>query len=114
ISRRAAPRRERAVASGREEADRLELWPRRRPAAHPDPDQPFLPRRVTGQHIMSAIPIPKTAPFLDEEIELLNRVVGPASPTQRAWLAGFLAGVEVSFGGTPQPAAPVLPAEPLT
>jgi len=43
---------------------------------------------------MSATPIPKTAPFLDEEIELLNRVVGPASATQRAWLAGFLAGVE--------------------
>ena len=39
-------------------------------------------------------PIPKTAPFLDEEIELLNRVVSSASPTQRAWLAGFLAGVE--------------------
>ena len=58
-------------------------------------------------------PIPKTAPFLDEEIELLNRVVGPASPTQRAWLAGFLAGVEAS-SAAPQPAAPPLPAEPLT
>jgi sulfite reductase (NADPH) flavoprotein alpha-component len=62
---------------------------------------------------MSAIPIPKTAPFLDEEIELLNRVVGPASPTQRAWLAGFLAGVEAS-SAAPQPAAALLPAEPLT
>jgi len=60
------------------------------------------------------MPIPKTAPFGDEEIELLNRVVGTASPTQRAWLAGFLAGVEVSSGGAPQPAAPALPAEPLT
>ena len=60
---------------------------------------------------MSAIPIPKTAPFLDEEIELLNRVVGPASQTQRAWLAGFLAGVEAS-SAAPQPAA--APAEPLT
>jgi sulfite reductase (NADPH) flavoprotein alpha-component len=62
---------------------------------------------------MSATPIPKTAPFLDEEIELLNRVVGPASPTQRAWLAGFLAGIEAS-SATPQPVAPALPAEPLT
>lgn len=35
-------------------------------------------------------PIPNTAPFAEEEIEILNRVVGPASPTQRAWLAGFL------------------------
>ncbi|MEA2978924.1 MAG: sulfite reductase flavoprotein alpha-component [Alphaproteobacteria bacterium] len=62
---------------------------------------------------MSATPIPKTAPFLDEEIELLNRVVGPASPTQRAWLAGFLAGIEAS-SATPQPVAPALPPEPLT
>ena len=62
---------------------------------------------------MPAFPIPKTAPFGDEEIELLNRVVGPANPTQRAWLAGFLAGVEVS-SASPQPAAPAVPAEPLT
>jgi sulfite reductase (NADPH) flavoprotein alpha-component len=62
---------------------------------------------------MSAVPIPKTAPFLDEEIELLNRVVGPASATQRAWLSGFLAGVEAS-SGAPLPMAAPLPAEPLT
>ena len=62
---------------------------------------------------MSATPIPKTAPFVDEEIELLNRVVGPASPTQRAWLAGFLAGVEAATAPS-QPAAPPLAAEPLT
>jgi sulfite reductase (NADPH) flavoprotein alpha-component len=63
---------------------------------------------------MSAIPIiPKTAPFADDEIELLNRVVGPANAVQRAWLAGFLAGVE-SVSGTAQPAAPARPAEPLT
>jgi len=57
--------------------------------------------------------IPKTAPFGDEEIELLNRVVGPATPVQRAWLAGFLAGVE-SMSGEAQPAAPSRPVEPLT
>jgi len=62
---------------------------------------------------MSAAPIPKTAPFPDEEIELLNRVVGSASATQRAWLAGFLAGLEAS-SAAPQPAAAALPAEPLT
>jgi sulfite reductase (NADPH) flavoprotein alpha-component len=62
---------------------------------------------------MSATPIPKTAPFGDEEIELLNRVVGPASPTQRAWLAGFLAGVEAAAAPA-QPAAPPVVAEPLT
>jgi sulfite reductase (NADPH) flavoprotein alpha-component len=63
--------------------------------------------------IMSLVAIPKSAPFLDEEIEMLNRVVGSASPTQRAWLAGFLAGVEAS-SGAPQTAAPPVAAEPLT
>src|SRR6516164_9205411 len=57
--------------------------------------------------------IPKTAPFQDDEIDLLNRVVGPASPTQRAWLAGFLAGAS-SVPQAPQPSAPARPAEPLT
>ena len=62
---------------------------------------------------MSIVAIPKSAPFLDEEIEMLNRVVGSASTTQRAWLAGFLAGVEAS-GAAPQPVAPPVAAEPLT
>ena len=63
-------------------------------------------------------PIPKTAPFGEEEIGLLNRVVGTASPIQRAWLAGFLAGLDAQGQGAPlaepQPAAPARPAEPLT
>jgi sulfite reductase (NADPH) flavoprotein alpha-component len=65
---------------------------------------------------MEMSPIPKTAPFAEEEIDLLNRVVGPASPNQRAWLAGFLAGLDAAAAGTvaPQPAAPPRPAEPLT
>jgi sulfite reductase (NADPH) flavoprotein alpha-component len=62
--------------------------------------------------------IPKTAPFSEEDVALLNRVVGPASPIQRAWLAGFLAGVESVQGGgvalDAQPAAPAKPAEPIT
>src|SRR6476469_10879018 len=57
--------------------------------------------------------IPKTAPFSEEDVALLNRLVGPAIPVQRAWLAGFLAGVE-SVTGVAQPAAPARPAEPLT
>ena len=56
--------------------------------------------------------IPKTAPFAEEDIDLLNRVVGPANAIQRAWLAGFLAGVE-SVTGQAQPVAPVRPAEPI-
>jgi sulfite reductase (NADPH) flavoprotein alpha-component len=61
----------------------------------------------------STATIPKTAPFTEEDVALLNRVVGPASPIQRAWLAGFLAGVE-SVSGQAQPATPARPAEPLT
>jgi sulfite reductase (NADPH) flavoprotein alpha-component len=57
--------------------------------------------------------IPKSAPFAEDEIDLLNRVVGPASPTQRAWLAGFLAGA-ASVANAPEPAAPARSAEPIT
>lgn len=67
-------------------------------------------------HVLATIP--KTAPFSEEDVDLLNRVVGPASPIQRAWLAGFLAGVESVSGSAAleaaQPAAPARPAEPLT
>jgi sulfite reductase (NADPH) flavoprotein alpha-component len=62
-------------------------------------------------------PIPKTAPFAEEEINLLNRVVGPASQVQRAWLAGFLAGLDAASlpaGAEALPAAPARPAEPIT
>jgi sulfite reductase (NADPH) flavoprotein alpha-component len=61
---------------------------------------------------MRSSPIPKTAPFAEEEIELLNRVVETASATQRAWLAGFLAGLDASTAA--QPAAALKAAEPLT
>jgi sulfite reductase (NADPH) flavoprotein alpha-component len=57
--------------------------------------------------------IPKVAPFTDEEIELLNRVVGVATPTQRAWLAGFLAGVD-TVAASPEPVATPVAGEPLT
>src|SRR4051812_25103592 len=62
---------------------------------------------------MSLMLIPKTAPFADEDIERLNQVVGAASATQRAWLSGFLAGLEAS-SAAPQPAAAPQAAEPLT
>lgn len=66
---------------------------------------------------MNFSPIPKTAPFAEEQIEILNRVVGPASPIQRAWLAGFLAGVDAAMDAAttaPQPAVGAQPTEPLT
>ncbi|MGB7036920.1 MAG: flavodoxin domain-containing protein [Xanthobacteraceae bacterium] len=56
--------------------------------------------------------IPTTAPFSPEDVEMLNRVVGPATPVQRAWLAGFLAGVEQSAGAARVPSTHA--AEPLT
>jgi len=67
--------------------------------------------------VVSVSPIPKTAPFADDEIEALNRVVGGATPLQRAWLAGFLAGLDASSGaaaGVVAPAAVPQKAEPLT
>ena len=57
--------------------------------------------------------IPKTAPFHEDEIDLLNRVVGPASPIQRAWLAGFLTGT-TPISQPPQAANAARPAEPLS
>src|SRR6185295_11025960 len=112
--------------AGRKEADRLEPRDRRRPTRHPRHRQSPVPRvdltpairrrRSRRREVrMEMSPIPKTAPFADEEIDLLNRVVGTATPVQRAWLAGFLAGLDTS-GGTPavHPAAPARPAEPLT
>jgi sulfite reductase (NADPH) flavoprotein alpha-component len=62
---------------------------------------------------MTTSPIPKTAPFAEEDIDILNRVVGPATPIQRAWLAGFLAGLDAAASSA-QPAAAPRPAEPLT
>jgi sulfite reductase (NADPH) flavoprotein alpha-component len=68
-----------------------------------------------GEILMSAAPIPKTAPFHAEEIDILNRVVGTASPIQRAWLAGFLAGLDAANDvNVNEPADPPVSAEPLT
>jgi len=55
--------------------------------------------------------IPATAPFSAEDVTALNRVLGAASPVQRAWLSGFLVGLDQV--GHLQPAGAVEPAEPL-
>src|SRR5215218_3790907 len=75
--------------------------------------------RAAGHPIRGSAmsPIPKTAPFADDEIEALNRVVAPATPIQRAWLAGFLAGLDAQTGGAEGAVAPDAAsqkAEPLT
>jgi sulfite reductase (NADPH) flavoprotein alpha-component len=58
--------------------------------------------------------IPVSAPFGDDDRRHLDRVLSGASPTQRAWLAGFLAGLDAGREGQPQADAPVRAAEPLT
>src|SRR3712207_1998123 len=57
--------------------------------------------------------LPRTAPFGADDIASLDRVLSAATPVQRAWLAGFLAGVDAA--SHPAPAPPqARPAEPIT
>lgn len=60
--------------------------------------------------------LPKTAPFSTEEIATLNALVSRASPLQRSWLSGFLAGVDAASdkGAIQVPAAPPRPKVKLT
>jgi sulfite reductase (NADPH) flavoprotein alpha-component len=48
--------------------------------------------------------LPANAPFTKDEIAALDSVVARATPHQRAWLSGFLAGVEAASGNAAQPA----------
>lgn len=59
--------------------------------------------------------LPRTAPFGDGERASLDAVLVNASPVQRAWLAGFLAGLDAA-GGQAQAAPAQAPkaSEPLT
>jgi len=58
--------------------------------------------------------LPHTAPFGDDDRISLDRVLGAASPIQRAWLAGFLAGIDAGQAPLPRVDAPARSAEPLT
>jgi sulfite reductase (NADPH) flavoprotein alpha-component len=40
--------------------------------------------------------LPKSAPFPSDQIETLNAIVARATPLQRSWLSGFLAGVDAA------------------
>jgi sulfite reductase (NADPH) flavoprotein alpha-component len=52
------------------------------------------------------IALPLNAPFAPEQIAALDQVIGEASAVQRAWLAGFLAGLDAAEGKTaPAPVA---------
>lgn len=65
---------------------------------------------------MTATPLlPRNAPFLPEDIEMLNKVVARTTPQQRSWLAGFFAGFEAAQGGAVAQAIPAAkPRQPLT
>jgi sulfite reductase (NADPH) flavoprotein alpha-component len=59
--------------------------------------------------------LPNTAPFPEEQIAALNRVISVTTAEQRAWLSGYLAGVQAA--NDPQvatPAAPPAKRAPLT
>jgi sulfite reductase (NADPH) flavoprotein alpha-component len=59
--------------------------------------------------------LPAGAPFGADQISLLNSVISVSTTEQRAWLSGFLAGVQAATA--PQPAVPAAPPKarlPLT
>ncbi|SFL36038.1 sulfite reductase (NADPH) flavoprotein alpha-component [Methylorubrum salsuginis] len=63
--------------------------------------------------------LPRTAPFGDQERAHLDAALAAATPIQRAWLTGFLAGLDAAAGqpaaaSAAVPAAPPKAAEPLT
>jgi sulfite reductase (NADPH) flavoprotein alpha-component len=56
--------------------------------------------------------LPKTAPFPEDQIAALNRVIAVTNAEQRAWLSGYLAGLQAA--NDPAPAAPPAKRAPLT
>jgi sulfite reductase (NADPH) flavoprotein alpha-component len=59
--------------------------------------------------------LPSTAPFAEEQIAALNRVISVTTPEQRAWLSGYLAGLQAASGSqSATPAAPPAKRAPLT
>ncbi len=65
--------------------------------------------------MQSAPLLPNTAPFAEEQIAALNRVISVTTAEQRAWLSGYLAGLQAA--NEPQagvPAAPPAKRGPLT
>nr|WP_294553440.1 flavodoxin domain-containing protein [uncultured Rhodopila sp.] len=59
--------------------------------------------------------LPSTAPFAEDQIAALNRVISVTTAEQRAWLSGYLAGLQAASGGqAAAPAAPPAKRAPLT
>jgi sulfite reductase (NADPH) flavoprotein alpha-component len=59
----------------------------------------------------AAARLPDNAPFAPDAIAQLNRVISQSTVTQRAWLAGFLSGIEAA---NPAASAPATPKPKLT
>jgi sulfite reductase (NADPH) flavoprotein alpha-component len=53
-----------------------------------------------------SLSLPQSAPFAPDQIAALDQVIGTASVVQRAWLSGFLAGLDAAEGKTVVPVAP--------
>ncbi len=65
--------------------------------------------------MQSAPLLPHTAPFAEEQIAALNRVISVTTAEQRAWLSGYLAGLQAANDPqTAVPAAPPAKRVPLT
>src|ERR1700710_45762 len=60
--------------------------------------------------------LPDTAPFPQDQIAALNRVISVTTAEQRAWLSGYLAGLQAASGSAAAavPAAPPAKRAPLT
>jgi len=58
--------------------------------------------------------LPNTAPFAEEQIAALNRVMSATTAEQRAWLSGYLAGLQAANDPQAMPAAPPARRAPLT
>src|ERR1700753_3243206 len=59
--------------------------------------------------------LPSTAPFAEEQIAALNRVISVTTAEQRAWLSGYLAGLQAANDPhSVSPAAPPARRAPLT
>ncbi len=65
--------------------------------------------------MQSAPLLPDTAPFAEEQIAALNRVISVTTAEQRAWLSGYLAGLQAANDPhAAVPAAPPAKRVPLT
>jgi sulfite reductase (NADPH) flavoprotein alpha-component len=64
----------------------------------PLPEDALKFLKIQGLIMSKLTTLPNTAPFAPEHIAALDQVIGAASVVQRAWLSGFLAGLDAAEG----------------